>query len=74
MDEAAKRACVDQVVDTFCVCAAMNFKFANGDGERSKDWRQRVQLRLAEEGFLEVGRAWRARHWVDFNTQCSEEE
>jgi hypothetical protein len=43
----------------FCVCGAMNFDFAVGDVERSKDWRQRVQLQLAEEGFSEVAAAWR---------------
>ncbi|KIH87261.1 hypothetical protein SPBR_05173 [Sporothrix brasiliensis 5110] len=58
----------------FCVCGAMNFNFANGDAERGKEWRQRVQLRLADAGFPEVGDAWRTRFWADYNALCSEEE
>ena len=47
----------------FCVCWAMDFDFAGDDEERSRDWRQRVQIRLGREGFPEVADAWKHRFW-----------
>jgi len=44
----------------FCVCWGMDFDFPDNDVE-SKDWRHRVQLQLAQEGFSEVEKAWRSR-------------
>ncbi|PVH91194.1 hypothetical protein DM02DRAFT_366081 [Periconia macrospinosa] len=45
----------------FCVCWAMDFDYPGEDVEQSQDWRQRVQLRLAQEDFPEVADAWRSR-------------
>jgi aminoglycoside phosphotransferase (APT) family kinase protein len=42
----------------FCVCGAMDFDFTAIDVKRSKEWRQRVQLQLAQEGFSEVAETW----------------
>ncbi|QKX63674.1 uncharacterized protein TRUGW13939_10845 [Talaromyces rugulosus] len=110
MGEAAKQACVTQVVDTckalarkendkicgidgdlsneckvgiidwemtgfvpkawirtkFCVCGAMDFDFTAIDVKRSKEWRQRVQLQLAQEGFSEVAEAWERLFWENY--------
>jgi len=45
----------------FCVCWAMDFDFPGEDVEKSKDWRERVQLHLGQEGFSEVADAWKSR-------------
>ncbi|CAG8976234.1 hypothetical protein HYALB_00012001 [Hymenoscyphus albidus] len=45
----------------FCVCWAMNFDFPSDDVKKSMDWRQRVQLDLERQGFLEVAEAWNSR-------------
>ncbi|KAI0113671.1 hypothetical protein GGR51DRAFT_20362 [Nemania sp. FL0031] len=45
----------------FCVCWAMDFDYPGEDIEKSKDWRQRVQLLLRQEGFVEVEEAWKSR-------------
>ncbi|KAJ8128435.1 hypothetical protein O1611_g5198 [Lasiodiplodia mahajangana] len=45
----------------FCVCWAMDFDYPGEDIQKSKDWRQRVQLLLGQEGFAEVGAAWKNR-------------
>jgi len=44
----------------FCVCWAMDFNISDDD-VKSKDWRQRVQLQLAQEDFPEVAEAWKSR-------------
>ncbi|KAI0191353.1 hypothetical protein F4808DRAFT_453689 [Astrocystis sublimbata] len=45
----------------FCVCWAMDLDFPGEDSEKSKDWRHRIQLRLAQEGYTEVAEAWSSR-------------
>jgi len=46
----------------------MGFDFPGEDVEKSKDWRQRVQLHLAQEGFPEVATAWKSRFWKGLHT------
>ncbi|RKU46168.1 hypothetical protein DL546_008116 [Coniochaeta pulveracea] len=53
----------------FRVCGAMNFDFAMGDEERAGDWRRRVQLHLAREGFPEVAEAWKRLFWEDWHAR-----
>ncbi|TAQ87652.1 hypothetical protein B7494_g4006 [Chlorociboria aeruginascens] len=43
----------------FCVCWGMDLNIP--DNIMSQDWRQRVQLQLAQEGFTEVAKAWKSR-------------
>lgn len=45
----------------FLVCWGMDFDFPGEDVEKSKDWRQRVQVQLGQEGFCEVADAWKDR-------------
>jgi serine/threonine protein kinase len=51
----------------FCVCGAMDFDFVGRDVERSKDWRERVQLQLEQEGFPEVAKAWERLFWENYD-------
>ncbi len=45
----------------FLVCWGMDFDLPGDDVDKSKDWRQRVQLQLGQEGFPEVADAWKER-------------
>lgn len=45
----------------FGVCWAMDFDFTGDDIEKSREWRQRVQLQLGYDGFSEVAAAWKSR-------------
>lgn len=51
----------DWVRTKFCVSWAMDFDFPGEDAQLSKDWRERVQVKLGQEGYHEVGQAWRAK-------------
>jgi hypothetical protein len=51
----------------FCVCGAMDFDFVGRDVERSKDWRERVQLQLEQEGFPKVAKAWERLFWENYD-------
>ncbi|KAI1120328.1 hypothetical protein F5Y10DRAFT_289997 [Nemania abortiva] len=52
----------DWIRTKFSLCWAMDFDFPGEDTQKSGDWRQRVQLLLGQEGFLEVGAAWKSRY------------
>lgn len=51
----------DWVRTKFCVSWARNFDFPGVDTELSKDWRERVQVKLGEKGYREVAEAWRVK-------------
>lgn len=51
----------DWVRTKFCVSWAMDFDFPGEDVQLSKEWRERVQVRLGQKGYHEVGQAWKAK-------------
>jgi hypothetical protein len=60
---------VEWIRTKFCVCWGWDFDFPDNDVE-SRDWRQRVELQLAQEDFSEVAEAWKSR----FSKQQEREE
>lgn len=51
----------DWVRTKFCVSWAMDLEFPGEDIQSSKEWRDRVQFKLGQEGYREVGASWRAK-------------